>query len=146
MDEMAGQERTDFGIKNDFTADKRFHLVPAAHLLITIPPTSDRLVLRRLDVEAALDQMGGDYLIVAPPPALTASPSRTLEHVITARSRKGKITCTLVDGPEGMRVSPEGTVFWKVPLELSGRDLKAVVSVADASGQERFVPLLISIK
>jgi hypothetical protein len=115
-------------------------------LLVTIPPASDRLVLRKLDVEAALDQLGGDYLIVAPPPALTASPGRTLEHLIMARSRKGKITCTLVDGPQGMAISPEGKIVWTVPLELSSPEVKAVVSVADASGQERFVPLMITIK
>jgi hypothetical protein len=146
LDEMAGQERTDFGIKNDLTTEKRFHLVPAAHLLVTIPPAGDCLVLRKLDVKAALDQVGGDYLIVAPPPALIASPGRTLEHLITARSRKGKITCTLVDGPQGMAISPEGKIVWAVPLELSSSEVKAVVSVADDSGQERFVPLLISIK
>jgi hypothetical protein len=28
--------------------------MPPAHLLITIPPTTDRLVLRRLDLEKAL--------------------------------------------------------------------------------------------
>jgi hypothetical protein len=143
---MAGQERADVFIKHNFTTEKRFHLVPAAHLLVTIPPTNDRLVLRRLDLEAALDQLGGDYLIVAPPPALTASPGQTLEYVIMARSRKGKITCTLVDGPQGMAISPEGKMVWTVPLDLSGSEVKAVVSVADASGQERFVPLSIVIR
>ena len=34
--------------------DKRFHLVPAARLLITIPHTNDKLVLRRLDIEKAI--------------------------------------------------------------------------------------------
>jgi hypothetical protein len=37
-------------IISDFTIDKRFHLVPAAGLLITIPVTNDRLVLRRIDL------------------------------------------------------------------------------------------------
>jgi hypothetical protein len=31
--------------------DKRYHFVPAADLLITVPPTNDRLVLRRLRLE-----------------------------------------------------------------------------------------------
>ncbi len=38
-------------LRNDFTIDKRFHLIPAAKLLITIPFTNDMLVLRRLDLE-----------------------------------------------------------------------------------------------
>jgi hypothetical protein len=38
---------------SDLTLDKRFHYIPAARLLITIPASDDRLVLRHLDV---LDQ------------------------------------------------------------------------------------------
>ncbi len=30
---------------SDFTDDKRFHLIPQAGVLVTIPPTDDRLVL-----------------------------------------------------------------------------------------------------
>jgi len=37
-----------------FGTDKRIHFIPAAKLLITIPATNDRLVLHRVDVEAAL--------------------------------------------------------------------------------------------
>jgi hypothetical protein len=36
-------------IKDDFTFDKRVHLIPDARLIITIPATNDRLVLRRLE-------------------------------------------------------------------------------------------------
>jgi hypothetical protein len=35
------------GITNDFTFDKRVHLIPEARLVITIPVTDDRLVLHR---------------------------------------------------------------------------------------------------
>jgi hypothetical protein len=45
-------ESQDF-IKHDFTIDKRFHLIPEADLLITVPPTNDRLVLRKLHLPAA---------------------------------------------------------------------------------------------
>ncbi len=48
----------------DFTLDKRFHLIPQSHLFITIPRTNDCLVLRRLDIETALDRAPGNYLVV----------------------------------------------------------------------------------
>jgi hypothetical protein len=50
-DAPAEDRRTDgTRIISDFTIDKRFHLVPAAGLLITIPVANDRLVLRRIDL------------------------------------------------------------------------------------------------
>jgi hypothetical protein len=45
-------------LKHDFTVDKRFHLIPEAKLLVVIPPENDRLVLYRVDLEAALAKMG----------------------------------------------------------------------------------------
>ena len=54
--------------------DKRFHLVPQAGLLITIPNSHDRLVLRRLDLDEALNRAGRDYLVVASLRSVNASP------------------------------------------------------------------------
>jgi hypothetical protein len=45
LDEMGGAGINESSIQDDFTVAKRFHLVPAAYLLITIPFTNDRIVL-----------------------------------------------------------------------------------------------------
>jgi hypothetical protein len=55
-------------MKQDFTFDKRVLLIPLAKLLIIIPTSNDRLVLHRLDLEAALQKAGG-------PAALQVIPS-----------------------------------------------------------------------
>ena len=36
------------------TIDKRFHFIPAANLLVTVPPSNDRLVLRRLCLDEGI--------------------------------------------------------------------------------------------
>jgi S1-C subfamily serine protease len=59
LNEMEGTRPNESWIKDDFTVDKRFHLIPAANLLITIPFTNDRLVLRRLDIRKAVDTLRG---------------------------------------------------------------------------------------
>jgi hypothetical protein len=41
------------GIKDDLTFDKRVQLIPDARLLITIPATNDRLILRRWDTKTS---------------------------------------------------------------------------------------------
>ena len=50
LDEMSGVGAEQW-IKHDFTIDKRYHLIPQAKLLITIPLSNDRLVLRRIDLK-----------------------------------------------------------------------------------------------
>lgn len=41
--------------KHGLTLDKRYHLVPQAGLLITIPTDNDRLVLRQIDLKITPD-------------------------------------------------------------------------------------------
>ena len=64
--------------ETDFTIDKRFHLILPAHLLITVPFTNDRLVLRRLDIDKALGSWNEDYLLVTSTPTLVPAPVRIL--------------------------------------------------------------------
>jgi hypothetical protein len=149
LDEMASEftvlepnERA----KNDFTLDKRLHFVPAAQLLITIPPENDRLVLRQLDLENALDRVEGNYLIVTSPPIVSATAGQTFEHRIAARSKRGEITCALTSGPDGLKLSSQGQLTWPVPQKLAGEDVTAVISVQDATGQKRSHTLAISVK
>jgi hypothetical protein len=66
--------------RNKITIDRRFHWVPAANLLNTIPTGNDRLVLRRFDVGKELEEQGGDYLLVASPTSVTATAGRTFSH------------------------------------------------------------------
>src|SRR5207249_3047514 len=42
--------------------DQRYHFIPDARLLVTIPATADKLIVQKLDVDAALDKAGIDYL------------------------------------------------------------------------------------
>ncbi|MGO9601597.1 MAG: WD40 repeat domain-containing protein [Isosphaeraceae bacterium] len=131
--------------QDDSTVDKRFHLLPAARLLITLPPTNDRLVLRRLDIEKALDRLGSQALFVKTPAALHAKAGVLLEHQMHARSQAGGVQYTLTDGPDGMRVSPSGKLTWVAPKEMTRETARAVVAVADASGREQFHALTIQV-
>jgi hypothetical protein len=141
---MAGTDKKAEWHGDDFTTDKRFHLLPAAELLITIPPSNDRVVLRSL--KSALERAGGDRLIVVSLPDLVVAAGQKLVHQIAARSKQGGITFALVRGPEGLAVAPDGTVTWSVPAGQKKADVTAVVSVGDASGAERFHTLRIRVE
>jgi hypothetical protein len=146
LDELAESAQRDDWYADDFTPEKRFHLVPGAGLLVTIPPANDRLVLRRLDLAEALDHAGTDRLIVVSPASLTVAAGTTLEHQLVARSRKGGISFALARGPDGLAVAPDGKLTWTVPGTLKGRSTSAVVSVSDASGQELFHTVKIRVE
>src|SRR5262249_2190342 len=118
LDEMGGSSPDEAWLQHDLTVDKRFHLVPAANLLLTIPYSNDRLVLRRLDIGKVLDRSGGDYLLVASPSRLTAEAGQPLVHQIEVRAKAGGIQCALAQGPEGLTVSPDGKLTWLPPPDL----------------------------
>src|SRR5207247_1931896 len=115
--------------------DRRMLFLPDAKLLVTLPGTRDRLILRRLDIMRQLEASGTDYLVVTSPPTCVASQGEMYQHRLVIRSKRGGATCRLEAGPPGMTVTADGQVTWPVPANAEGeRDVRIMVS--DASGQE----------
>jgi hypothetical protein len=130
----------------DFNLDKRFHLIPAAGLLVTIPAANDRLVLRRLDLGEALGRAGDDYLVVTSPRILAAKVDQKLEHQVVAKSRQREIRFALAQGPQGLSVTPEGRVAWQPPQAAQGEDVNVTLTVKSSSGEERIHRLRVIVK
>ena len=87
LEEMAGFPGEDADVVNEaITPERRHQLLPAAKLLVTIPPSNDRVVLRRLDVEAVLPEIVGDDVLVTSPSTVVARPGARLTHHIRAVS------------------------------------------------------------
>jgi hypothetical protein len=146
LDEMALSVKMSEWFHDDLTIEKRFYFVPAAKLFITVPPSNDRLVLRHVDFDDALDRFGAEQLIIVSASTVTARAGLVLEHRIVARSKKGRITYALSDGPDGLKVAADGTLRWAVPARLKGQVLTVVVTVSDASGNERFCTTKIVVE
>jgi hypothetical protein len=146
LDEMNGANQKESSIQDDFTVDKRFHFVPAANLLVTIPFSNDRLVLRRLDFRKALDKLGGHYLAVTSPANLHATAGKSFSHQIEALSKAGGIQYTIAQGPNGLIVSSTGNLTWVPPKNAARGDVvTAIITVADSTGTERFHTLRIRL-
>jgi hypothetical protein len=94
------------------------------------------LVLRRLDIGQSLKRLPGDFLVVTSPPVLAAKAGELFQHRIGVLSRQSHITCTLDHGPEGLSVSTDGVVSWRVPSPLKGSEEITTVTIADASGRK----------
>ncbi len=120
------------------TLDQRFHFIPDAHLLVSIPRTADRLVLHRLDLDAALAKSGIDYLFVTSTPPGCAVRGQEYTYPIRVKARKGGLKYRMDAGPAGMKVDADGTVRWAVPANHDGTPADVILTISDSTGQEVF--------
>jgi len=139
-DVVTSQWRTDAP-----TPDKRFHFIPQANLLVTIPSSNDRLVLRQFDLRAELRKTGIEYLIVVSSPPPTARPGDVYQYQLEVESARGNVQYKLVRGPNQMQVSPTGRVTWRVPVGTEGDRHSVSIGISDASGQEKFHSFQIAV-
>ena len=107
-------------------------------LLVVIPATKDKLYLTRLDVGEALEKSGIDYITVTSRPPAQFAPGETLAYAIAVKIKKGPPKFKLESGPDGMAVSADGKLEWKVPAGFAEPQVTVIVSVAAAGGQEVF--------
>jgi S1-C subfamily serine protease len=139
LDEMSGP------MNNELTLGQRYHLIPSARLIVTIPAEGDRLVVRRLDILGEVRRLAIDEIIVTSPPVVGAVAGEPFRHRVEAYT-KGGATFERSDGPEGLSVSPEGELRWDVPRADAGREEVATITVRSASGQKVLHRLHILIR
>lgn len=133
VEELDGQliDRTDPAL---FSYDKRIHFVPSANVVLTLPATNDRVVIRKFDVDAALAKSAGGYLFVSSTPVRQASPGATYAHPVEVKAKNKEVAFELDSGPKGMTVSKAGLLTWDVPPGAT--DGAVIVSVTDGKGQK----------
>ncbi len=116
--------------------DQRLYLIPDAKLILTLPPSNDRIVLYRFDPEAALASLDVDYLFVASRPPATARRGLEFVYQLVVRSKKGAVKYRVLSAPDGLTVSPTGEMRWRVPPEGLPGETDVVLVASDAGGQE----------
>lgn len=118
--------------------EDRVHLIPRAKVLITVGDGGDRLILRSFDLARSLDAEGIDYLFVESAPVTTAICGTQYVYQMRVRSRKGGVKTELQSGPQGMTITPDGLLTWRVPARPADTPVTVIVQVSDASGQTAF--------
>jgi hypothetical protein len=116
----------------------RFHYLPSAKVLISLPETNDRVVLRPLDLDGELKRSGEKYLFVASVPPARVEADSWFAYRLDVRSSAGGVRFHLESGPDGMKLSEDGVLTWRTPPHSEGRTFRVVVSVRDAGGREVF--------
>lgn len=113
------------------------HLIPAARLFVVVAPTLDRLHLSRVDLDAALDQSGRDYLLVSSFPPARYKPGAAFRYKPEVKARHRPVAVKLESGPPGMTATADGTVTWTPPAGATDKQA-VVLLVKDKSGRELF--------
>jgi hypothetical protein len=115
--------------------DQRFHWVPAADLLVVIPPGDDRLLLRRVGLDELLRKLKEDDLFVGSPRGMDVVLGQPFRRAIAAKTGRGRVEFALAKGPGGMSLSPEGVLAWDQPAGEPGHEVEVVVEARDGSGR-----------
>jgi len=119
--------------QDPITADKRCHFFPQLNVLLTIPPTNDKIVAHPLNIRQILHDNGVDYLYVTTiaPLGKVSTPYR---FKLEAASKAGGVKFALQSGPASLTISSDGTVAWNAPAKPAEETV--IVSLKDRSGQE----------
>jgi hypothetical protein len=115
---------------------KRIFLLPAADLIVTIPPGQEEVRFQSFAFSRALEKASGDYLFVtafAPP---TARKGERFSYELTTRSKKAPVKYEIISGPKGMSISNGGKVAWDVPKDFAEGQSEVRVRLKSASGRE----------
>jgi len=115
---------------------KRVHFIPDAKVLVTIPQSDDRLVLRRLDPDKALEKSDLDYLLVVSRPPAVAKKGTKFTYQLAVKSKKGGVKYKVENGPDGMKVSAGGLIEWQVPAKGGEAENTIIIGITNDAGQE----------
>jgi hypothetical protein len=119
-----------------FGEEPRVRYLPEFNLVLTIPKSNDMVIARRFDLAGTLKKSGTDYLVVTSAPRLEVVTGQNFTYTLEVLSKAGGVKYTLDAAPDGMTVSQEGKIAWKVgPRPADGR-APVIVSIRDANGQE----------
>ena len=149
MEEMAphGNTNSRNGISRSLHwGSTHFHYIPWANVLISMPLDKKQIVLRRFDLMKSLEATGIDYLFVDSVPPTEAIKGRALSYQIAVKSKRGGLKYKLESGPKGMSVSSSGLLTWNVPPDLVEKTAQAIITVADAGGQDIFHSIQMAVR
>jgi hypothetical protein len=131
---------------SDFTTEKRYHFFPHLNMLITIPPSNDKLVVRYYDVKKALKAKGIDYLYATSTPPTEAQAGKLFSYQLKVESKSGGIRYKLESAPMGMKITSGGLISWRATKPAANELVTVIVGIADKSGQELFHTFKLSVR
>jgi hypothetical protein len=116
--------------------EPRIHYLPSANVLVNLPESNDRVVVRALNLIEALNQLRQNYLFVLSRPDKQVAAGGTFTYRMDVKSKAGSLRYKIESGPDGMTVSPAGVVHWRAPERADPQPVRVIVTIRSASGKQ----------
>lgn len=130
---------------------RHFYIQPA-QMMLYLPETNDSIDLQSLDIIEKLKQNKSLHIYHFQAPEKQAFRGETYEGVIKVKSLYGEVRYRLNRPPQGMTISPEGVIRWKVPENFGVSASSAVgkleigISLEDESGKDMTFLLELEVR
>lgn len=124
----------------------RLHYFPDHDLLAYLPATNNHIVLHRVHLQRALEKSPLDYLLITSQPHYAAKRGSRYRYQFSANAKQQPVQTTIVAGPEGMTITPQGNLNWQIPATFNRETETVILSIKDATGQEVFQTWQINIE
>ena len=125
--------------------DSYFWLLPDLKSFVTLNWDRQRISIYPFDLEEALRKKGDPWLYVTSIPPLNAVRGSELSHQFQTLSSFDRITYSLESPVEGMSISPQGELRWKVPIGLEQDSVRILVR-AMSGDNEAFAQFELSVQ
>jgi hypothetical protein len=116
---------------NPLTLDKRLLFAPADGFLLFLPPPGNKVIRRPFNFKQFLDSTEKDYLLVKNQAPLQGRAGQSWRYAIDALAKYEPVSFRLETAPEGMTLSHDGVLDWKIPAGIEGT-AKVDVSIRDS--------------
>jgi hypothetical protein len=125
-----------YGLKDKVLSfDKHLVFHPPAKAVLMLADTNDALHLYPVDLDKQLEDRGDDTMLVTTIPPVTAYLGTTLRYAIKVQSKAGNFVYRLKTFPEGMSISDDGILTWKLPNKMDAKEVPVDVIIADKRGE-----------
>lgn len=108
----------------ELSMDERIQLFPRRRLVVTIPERSDSIIVRTLDLADELRRLERPHLFLRATPSPIAVHGEAYSAELDVASHPGPARASVIYGPTGLVVTPEGRVSWTVPRAHTVDDVK----------------------
>jgi hypothetical protein len=147
FDKLEGldEAQSNFNYQTGPSIADRVTVDPVARKMLIVDPAGSLVRIYPLDILKALNDKGIDYLFVESTPVTKAAAGSDYEYPVKVMSKAGNVKFSLDSCPEGMTITAEGMIHWKVPSAIAEPHQSVILSIQDGSDQSIFHTFSIDV-
>jgi hypothetical protein len=111
--------------------DKRLFFFVERNLIVTVPDSNDRIVLQGCNLRNEMKLSKSNFLFVSSAPPIKFLTGKMFSYQLHVEANNKRISYKLMDAPQGMEISKDGLISWKVPSIVQEETVSVVVSITN---------------